>query len=201
MKNKNIYRVIWISCIFLLLIVVLVSIMDYKINHEYEDENYLYFYKCDGNVCTSSVMDSSKELLSRYECRYEECPKYERNLYKDYVLLKESDNSYELYNYITGDVISAGYDNYNFINDDYIVVSREKKQGIITVKDEVIVNTIYDKIGVIDNNTLTGFNQEYIVALKGDKYGIISYKDGKVKEDFKYQESRLEELLVMISTM
>lgn len=199
MKNKNIYRIIWVSALFILLIIILVCIMDYKINHEYEEEKFLYFYDCNDTVCVSSAMDNSKTIISKYECRYTECPKYERIINNDYALLKESDNSYELYNYKSGNIISAGYNNYSFIDDEYIVVTKNNKDGIININDEIVVDTIYDKLGIIDNDNLTGYNKDYIIALKNDKYGIISIKDGKIREDFKYDKDKLDELLVLIS--
>ena len=136
--KKNIYRIIWVSCIFLVLIVILVMIMDYKINYEYLEENNLYFYNCDGNLCTTEVKDNSLDLYSVYECRYEECPKFTSIINENYVLLRDNDNSYELYNYKDGNVISAGYDSYIFIDNNYIIVSKGNKYGVIDIDDNVI---------------------------------------------------------------
>lgn len=197
-RSINIYRIIWVGCIFLLLIVILLMVMDYKINYQYLEENYLYFYECDEEVCINSTSDDDLVLYSRYECRYEECPKFDRIINEDYALLKESDNSYELYNYKNGNVISAGYDNYAFINDDYIIVTQGTKQGIIDKDDNVVIDLIYDQIGWYTNSVLNGYNSENIVAKKGDKFGIISFKTGEVKEGFTYSEDRIEELLVII---
>ena len=47
MKRKskvNIFKIIWISGVFLLLIVILLMIMDYKINYEYLTQKKIYFY-------------------------------------------------------------------------------------------------------------------------------------------------------------
>lgn len=200
LKNVNIYRIVWVSCIFLLLIAILVMVMDYKIHYEYLEESFLYFYNCDSSLCASSVENANLKLYSKYECMYQECPQYERVINTDYALLRDNDNSYELYNYKTGNVISAGYDNYYFINNGYIVVHKGDKQGIIDIDDNIIVALEYDQIGCYNNDVLYGYNLNYIVAKKKDKYGIISFKDGKVKEDFVYSEERLEELIVFLQT-
>lgn len=198
--KKNIYRIIWVSCIFLVLIVILVMIMDYKINYEYLEENNLYFYNCDGNLCTTEVKDNSLDLYSVYECRYEECPKFTSIINENYVLLRDNDNSYELYNYKDGNVISAGYDSYIFIDNNYIIVSKGNKYGVIDIDDNVIINTSYDQIGIYDNDILDGYNSENIIAKKNDKYGIVSYKTGEVNEKFDYSEDRLEELTMVIES-
>ena len=48
-KKINVYKIMWVSSIFLFLIVVLIMVMDYKINYEYlpESNSKLYFYQCD----------------------------------------------------------------------------------------------------------------------------------------------------------
>ena len=40
-KEINIARIVWVSCIFLLLITILIMVMDYKINYQYKVENKL----------------------------------------------------------------------------------------------------------------------------------------------------------------
>ena len=93
MKNKirkiNIYKIMWVSSIFLFLIVVLIMVMDYKINYEYlpVSNSKLYFYKCDNELCTTEVEDKDKEIYSAYDCWYEACPVYKSNVNDDYVLL------------------------------------------------------------------------------------------------------------------
>ena len=198
-KNVNIYRIIWVSCIFLVLIVILAMIMDYKINYEYMEEKKLYFYHCDdGQVCVAEVKNNNKELYSIYECGYNECPKFSEFTNNDYALLKEEDNSFELYNYKEGIVISSGYDDYEFINDNYIIVTKGNKQGVIDKEDNIVVSISYDQIGWYTNSVLNGYNLENIVAKKGEKFGIISFKTGEVKEGFTYSEDRIEELLIFI---
>lgn len=198
LKNTNIYRLIWISCIFLVLIVILVMVMDYKINYEYLEENKLYFYNCDESVCATEVEDNDLELYSTYECRYEVCPKFSNIVNEDYVLLSENDSTYELYNYKTGITISAGYEDYEFINDSYIIVTNDNKKGIIDTDDNVIVNLEYEEIGWHTSNILSGYDYEKIVAKKDGMYGIISFKDGSVYTKFTYSVDDIEELLKVI---
>ena len=202
MKKKiNIAKIIWISSIFLFLIVVLVMVMDYKINYQYsKPSEKLYFYDCDNSLCTSTTKENNKTIYSSYDCWYSTCPEYKKIIYDDYVLLKESEKSYILYNYKTGATITSGYLNYEFINNDYIIVKKNNnKYGIIDINDNVTVSPSYDEIGYYENKLLTGYNTNSIIAKKGKKYGIISYKDGKVIESFTYDEDEIEKLLEKIA--
>jgi hypothetical protein len=200
MKKFNIYKFIWISCIFLVLIAILICIIDYKVNYQYIEEvsPKLYFYECDGELCTSQVEDTTKKNYSIYDCWYNECPTYKGIVNENYALLEEKEG-YILYDYKNGTTISSGYESYQFIDNNYIIVSKNNKEGIIDLSDNVIVESIYDKIGYDENDYLIGFNTEYIIAKKDNKYGLISYKDGSIKEEFKYDETSINELLKSIS--
>ena len=198
MKPKiNIYKVMWVSSIFILLITILIMVMDYKINYQgiQLETEYVYFYNCDGEICTSQIKDTSKELYSTFDCENQSCPVYKGIINEDYAILEEPAGQI-LYNYKTGVKITAGYDSYIFINNKYIITSKADKYGIITDEDDVIVDTIYNQIGIQEENNLKGYNNEMIIALKDNKYGLISYKDGSIKEDFKYdsKEKLLEKL-------
>ena len=201
MKKKiNIAKIVWVSSIFLLLIVILLMVMDYKINYQYSKPSQkMYFYDCDNSLCTSTVKENNKEIYSTYDCWYSTCPEYKKIIYDDYALLKENDKQYILYNYKTGVTTSSGYGGYEFINNEYIIVKKGKKYGIIDINDNVAVSVSYDQIGYHENKILTGYNTNSIVAKKGKKYGIISYKDGKVVESFTYDEDEIEKLLEKIA--
>ena len=196
-KNINIARIVWVSCIFLLLITILIMVMDYKINYQYKVENKLYFYECDDNICTTQTKTNSKKLLSVYDCYFDECPIYRSIVNDDYVLLEESDG-YILYNYKTGDKIVEGYDNYIFVNNDYIIVTKGNLDGVIDLEGNIIINPEYDKIGYYKDEYLLGYNTNSIIAKKDDTYGIINYKDGSLVEEFKYKESDIQTLLDLI---
>ena len=200
MKKINFAKIIWVSSIFLVLIVILIMVMDYKINYQYsKPSEKLYFYDCDGSLCTSNTKKEGEDIYSSYDCWYSSCPSYKKIIYDDYALLEESKNKYILYNYKTGDTISANYKNYEFINNDYIIVKRGNKYGVIDIEDNVTVSVSYDSIGYHENKILSGYNTNSIIAKKGNKYGIISYKDGKVIEKFSYDEDEIVKLLEMIS--
>ena len=199
-KLKINYKVVWVSSIFLVLIVILIMVMDYKINYEYasDESSKMYFYKCDSDVCTMEVNDKKKKIYSSYDCWYGVCPVYKGVVYDGYVLLEEN-SSYTLFNYKTGTKVTSGYDEYKFISSDYIIVTKKNKDGVINKNGTIIVNSNYDKIGLSDNDSLKGYNTSDIIALKDGKYGIISYRTGKVIEKFEYGEENLNELLNILN--
>lgn len=199
LKNINKYRVVWVSCIFLVLIVILIMVMDYKINYEYlqEPSQKLYFYECDGEVCTTEVKDNNKNVYSSYDCWYNTCPIYKGIINDDYVLLEEN-STFILYNYKTGVTVTSGYDSYDFINNDYIIVVRDEKYGVIDISDNIVADVSYDQIGYYENDLLKGYNTSNIIAKKGEKFGIISFKDGSIVEEFNYTNNDISKLLDII---
>ena len=194
MVLKKISRITWITSLFLILIITLILIAHYKINYEYLNYNYLYFYECDSNLCMSSVKDDSKLIYSEYKCGYDVCPSYLKKVKDDYVLL-EKDKEYILYNYRTSSIISSDYEDYEFINSNYIIVTLNKKKGIINLKNEKITEIIYDDIGIKNNEYLSGYNLSNIIVKKENLYGIISFKTGEIVEEIKYKEDELNYLL------
>ena len=60
MGRFNVPRLIWVSCLFLDLIIILAMVIDYKVNYQFLTRNSLYFYDCDNNLCVSENTDSSK---------------------------------------------------------------------------------------------------------------------------------------------
>lgn len=190
-QELNIYRIIWISCIFIILIIILIMLADYKINYQYLKESKLYFYDCNGELCTTEVKEKNKKPYSKYDCKYEVCPKYIKQIRDDYVLLELKNNIYELYDYKKGETISSGYDSYTFIDNKYIIVSQNNKYGIIDTDDNIVVSIIYELIGHIEGEALSGYNTENIIAVKKDKYGIINYKSGQVIVQFNLDSEEL----------
>ncbi|MEE3342950.1 MAG: hypothetical protein VZS44_02550 [Bacilli bacterium] len=202
MKKKiNIARISWVTSIFLILILILHLVITYKVNYEYYNDvnQKLYFYDCDGSLCTSTTKDKNKTSYSYYDCWYSKCPKYKKIIYDDYVLLEEDKKSFVLFNYKSGTTISSNYSEYIFINNEYIIVKKGKKYGVIDINDNVTVSVNYDEIGYIDKNILKGYNTSNILAKKNKKYGIISFKDGKIIEDFTYNEDEVDLLIKKIA--
>lgn len=196
MKKINIPKTIWISSIFIILIIILISIINYKINYQYLSYEYLYFYECDNNLCVSQTKDVGKLIYSKYECGYSSCPEFIKNLEDNFVVLKK-DNKYILYDYRNSKTISDNYQNYELINNNYIIVTLKTKKGIIDRNNQLIVDTIYDEIGVKEDY-LKGYNLNNIIVKDDDLYGIISYKNGSIVEEIKYKEDKINTLLDII---
>ena len=197
MKKVNVPRIVWVVCLFLLLITILIMVMDYKINFQYLVSNKLYFYECSGDLCVTEVEDDSLLLYSKYKCGEEDCPIYKSNINDKYALLEDGKLSI-LYDYRDGKVISREYDSYEFINDNYIIVSNSKLKGIINKDNKVTVPVTYDEIGYKSGEYLTGYNLNLILVKKNDKYGVVSFKDGNVIEEVTKTEEQINELLDII---
>lgn len=193
-------KIIWITSIFALLIVILLMVMDYKINYQYSNKigSKLYFYDCDGKVCTTTTKNKNKKLYSEYTC-YNLCPSYKGTINNDYVILKEN-SGLILYNYKLGIKITEGYDEYKFIDDKYIIVTKTKLDGIIDLDNNIIINPEYTQIGYYKKETLIGYNNESIIVRKDDTYGILNYKTGELVEEFTHKESEINKLLNIIKT-
>ena len=195
MKKKiNYARITWVVCLFLFLIVILLMVMDYKINYQYLKHNYLYFYECSGDVCVTTIKDEEKLLYNTYDCEYNKCPEYKKNISDDYALLNNN-NENILYNYRKNIVVSKIYDDYEFIDSQYIIVRKNDLYGIINVNGKEIIKPTYEEIGTHFNSYLTGYNSVSIIAKKNNKYGLLAYRDGKMLEEFKYTSETLEELM------
>lgn len=197
MKKIDVARVVWIVCLFLLLIVILLMVMDYKINYQYLNHNYIYFYECSGNLCVSTIEDNQKLLFSAYDCGYDDCPSYKKDISDDYVLLEGNDGNI-LYQYRKNMVVSKDYDDYEFIDNHYIIVKIHGLYGVIDLDNTVVIKPVYDEIGIHSNGYLTGYNINSIIVKKNDKYGLLSYKDGKMIEEFLYTDENLEELVAFL---
>ena len=151
MRRKiNYARIVWIVCLFLLLIVILLMVMDYKINYEYLSSNRLYFYECSGEVCVMDVLDDEKILFSSYDCGYDSCPVYKKVISDDYALLQDG-NKNILYQYKKGVVVSDKYKTYEFIDSSYIIVLKNGLYGIIDINGKAIVVPTYHEIGLHNN--------------------------------------------------
>ena len=194
MKKINIPKITWVSSIFIFLIIILLSVMNYKINYEYLSKNYLYFYECENSLCVSQVKEDNL-IYSKYDCGYEECPEYSRQIEDSNYVILIKDNKHLLYNYRTSKLISDKYENYEILNNNYIIVKSNNKKGIINFKNEILIGVIYDEIGYKKNEYLSGYNLNNILVKKDGLYGIISYKTGEIVEEIKYKEDEINMLL------
>ena len=166
MKSKNMWKVIWIIGVYSTLVLILYLVVVYKVKWEDLDLNkYMYFYKCSNDVCTSE--SKTDKYYSYILCPNYVCPQISEK--KDnLVILKNSDNSKYLYNYISNKVITNEFKNYEFIdNNDYIIATNnDDKQGIIDYDGKRIIDFVYDKI--------TNYNNGYLSYMENNKMGIIN---------------------------
>lgn len=196
--KKKIAKIVWIVSIFLELTIILVMVIDYKVNYQYLTENKLYFYECTDSLCVTEVESKDHLTYSIYDCGYEECPVYMKKLDDNYVLLKEKDN-YVLYNYWGGEIISKDYDEYQILNNQYIIVTKNNKKGIINIKNELILETIYEDVGYIQDGYFTGYNLSQIIVKQNGKYGIVSYNNGEIIENIVEPVENIDSLLKIIN--
>ena len=196
-KKKNIPRFIWVFCLFFILILILILVMNYKINYQYLEKNYLYFYECSGDLCVTSIKDNQKLLFSSYDCGYEECPEYKKVVSEDYALLSDHDENI-LYQYKDNRIVSRDYDDYEFIDSNFIIVKKNGVYGIINLNNKEIVKPTYDELGIHNSGYLTGYGVNSIIAKKNQRYGLISYKNGKMIEEFQYTDENLDDLVALI---
>ena len=143
----------------------------------------------------SNSKDNSKLIYSEYKCGYDICPSYVKSINDDYVVLIK-DTEYILYNYRTSLIVSTNYEDYEFINSNYIIVTNNKKKGIIDINNNKITDIIYEDIGYRKEGYLSGYNLNNIIVKKDNLYGIISYKDGSIIEEIKY--STIDEVMPLI---
>lgn len=196
MKKINFARILWVSSFFLILIIILIAVIDYKVNYEYLTSNNLYFYDSEGILSVTEVKNDNYLLYSKYQCGYDECPVLKSELNDDLVLLIKDDITI-LFNYRTGVIISSDYDNYQMINNNYYIVTKDGKQGIIDGENNLTVPVIYEQLGIIIDDYLTGYSYSNIIAKKDKKYGVVSIKNGEVMYPFDTEENNLDHLLQM----
>ena len=157
---------IWVTGIFIILLIILLLVVEYKV--KYEDNTfykYLYFYKCENSFCTTDNIDKISDhstLLSVYKYDYHDnIPTYEYVI-GNYIIINDN-NDYLYYDYVMGEILN-NYDTYKIINDKYIVVTNNDKYGIIDIDNNISLELIYDYIDYIDT---------YIITIENNKLNII----------------------------
>lgn len=198
LKKKSIAKAIWIFSIFIELILILIIVIDYKVNFQYLTKNKLYFYDCKGLLCVSEIKNDQNLLYSYYDCGNDLCPNYEKDLNDTYAILKENNLNY-LYNYREGKIISKEYDEYQVLNNENFIVTKNGMQGLIDVDNNLIIEIVYEQLGYNDNNQFVGYNSSQIIAKKDNKYGVISYKTGEIVIPFTETIDTIDKLLTIIN--
>ena len=211
MKSSKIWKIIWISGIYIILFVILYLVVLYKVKWEGKDLNtYLYFYDCNFELCTTTV--HRNDYYSRYLCKNGICP-YIDTIIDENLILRDN-NKTLIYNYIDNKIINDSYENYRYIGDNLFVVSdKNDKYGIIDNLGNIIVELKHDYIddyynglisykkdnlyGIIDNNNQYSINNVYdeiilinnniFAGKKDNNYQIYSYdKTNEIDNNYNY---------------
>lgn len=178
MKSSKLWKIVWVTGIYIILAIILYLVILYKVKWEDKDLNtYLYFYDCNKSLCTSTTKQD--EYYDKILCDDDFCPHVTNVIGDNKVILSRNDISW-IYNYKSGAIIDDKYVEYNYLGNDYIIVTDKlSKQGIIDLDGNVLVNPKYE---VIDD-----FKNSLISYKSGDLEGICMI-DGTVKVDAKYED-------------
>lgn len=177
MKGSRVWKIIWVSGVYLILFVILYLVVLYKVEWEDKDLNtYLYFYDCDRELCTSTTVP--EDYYNKILCEDDVCP-YITSIINKNVILKRNNISW-IYNYIRDEIINNYYSEYRYLGDDiFVVTDSSKKQGVINLGGEKVVNLQYE---YIDN-----YKNGYISYKVGNSYGVAT-SDGMVKVEPNYEK-------------
>ena len=177
MKKNNIWRFMWVSGIFVLLIIIYKLVITYKVEWETRDFNtYLYFYNCGEKICSSTT--KPKISYKKIVCDNNECP-YITD-YLDDVLILSKDNVSWLYDYKTGEVFHNEYQNYSILSDNlYVVTNNDMQQGILDNNGNVLVQNKYKEIMYFGYGMVVHRDNELcgIDYATGEKIISPKYKD------------------------
>lgn len=182
MKSSKIWKIIWVSGIYLILILILYLIIIYKVKWEDKDLNtYLYFYKCGNQLCSSTTKQNI--YYNKIICENGVCP-FITDIHNNNIILKDNRKTW-VYNYISNEIINDKYYSYKYINDNMIIVSDiSNNYGII------------DRVG----NVLIDFNYSYIDDYKN---GYVTYIENELfgieNKEIDYTLEPLYEDIVLIN--
>ena len=178
-KKNKIWQIIWIVGIYLILIVILFLVVQYKIKFEDRDfSKYLYFYECSNNLCTTNI--KQEKYINKIKCEKETCP-YIKEI-RDKVVILKFDSTEKIYNYETNKIINDNYKEYNFIDDEYLICKNENNRyGIINIQEGLINEPEFDKI--------LSYNEGYIAYKKDNKYAIKNiYNQEEINTNLIYDD-------------
>lgn len=167
---------VWIAGIYIILIIVLYLVVEYKI--KYEDGiffKYLYFYNCSDELCATDKYDDIKNdglVYSIYRYDYNgEIPTYEK-ISDKYLILNDNGN-YLYYDYVDGKVVND-YQEYKNINNEYLIVKNNEKYGIIDIDNNSKLDIKYDYIN---------YGVEIFVAVKDNTLDVLNMDFTSILED------------------
>ena len=176
-RNSKIWKILWISGIYLILGIILYLVILYKVKWEYKDLNtYLYFYDCGHNLCSSD--NNVSNYYSKVLCEDDICP-YIQHINGNMLVLQNNNKSF-IYNYIKGNVVNDKYNEYRYIGNDMYVVNDENfNYGIINSEGEILLDLKYKLIDKYTNGIIS--------YIDNNLYGIISV-DGKYDIEPNYED-------------
>ncbi len=165
MKKDKIWHYVWLVGIYVILFIILYLVIQYKVKWQGRDlSDYLYFYNCSSQICTSS--ESINNYYSSIKCSNNGCP-IVKEIKDDLVIINSNKKEY-IYNYASGKVINDTYQTYKFLDNGYIVMDKDNNYGIIDEVGEIVEEIKYREI--------TGYKDGYITYLENGKKGIINEK-------------------------
>ena len=186
-KKDKLWQIVWIIGIYLILIVILYLVVQYKIKFEDRDfSKYLYFYNCGDTLCTTSI--NQEVFINRIKCENDTCPYIKTIKGKLSILAYKTKQI--LYNYDDNKIINDKYKELTFLDDENISFKdNDNKYGIINIKNEIINEAQYDQI--------ISYNEGYLTYIKNSKYGIKNiYNEEEINinptyDDIKYISNRM----------
>ena len=175
--SSKILKMIWISGIYIILLLILYLVVAYKVEWEHKDLNmYLYIYDCNHDLCSSTIVQDN--YYNKMLCENDSCP-YITNIINNNLILNNGTKSW-IYNYIDGNIVNDKYVNYKYIgNENFIVTDDTGNQGVIDLNGNILVQTKYSYI----DNYINGF----VSYKKNNLYGIDSL-DETYKVDANYED-------------
>lgn len=176
-RSSKIWKILWISGIYLILGIILYLVILYKVKWEYKDLNtYLYFYDCGHNLCSSD--NNVSNYYSKVLCEDDICP-YIQHINGNMLVLQNNNKSF-IYNYIKGNVVNDKYNEYRYIGNDMYVVNDENfNYGIINSEGEILLDLKYKLIDEYTNGIIS--------YIDNNLYGIVSV-DGKYDIEPNYED-------------
>ncbi len=181
-KKRNLWRIVWVTSIYAVLITILYLVVIYKVKWEDKDfSKHLYFYNCgDYSVCTTE--NEITDYYAQLKCDKDICPRI-LEIRDNLAIIGEEDNNY-LFDYKDNKIVNENYLTYKFTSDgnSFIVKNNDNKMGIISREGAMISEFTYDNI--ID------YNYDNIVYIQDDKYGLDNIQD-KLQVKPTYEEIKI----------
>lgn len=152
MQKKFKLRYVWITGIFIILVIILYLVIEYKVKYEDMTINkYLYFYNCSDKLCVTNNLKEIKDgssIYSKYLYDYNsESPSYQ--YVRDKYVIIEDNNKYFYYDYIKGAILS-NYQEYKILDINYLIVKNNDKYGIIDLENNIVLDIKYDNIEYVN---------------------------------------------------